>query len=433
MKRLNILISAHEFSPDQGSECAVGWNFVQNLSKYHNITVIYAETNQFGTSNYKQSVKKFLKKEGNYNNVKLIAIPQPKKTLFLAQINRFFSPYKTSIGFPPIYYLAYNFWQKEVFRIAKQLHEVQKYDCVHQLTSISFREPGYLYKLNIPFIWGPISGLVKFPYAFARTLSLKNLLFELIRRLSNWLIINLSYRHKIVLKKASVIYTVTNDDYNYYQLKSGSNVKRMLDVGAYENSTTEIKTIAKDNSKIKLLWVGRIVDTKGLDLLLTSISQSDILKNQTQLTIVGDGPLRNKSEKLITKLGLTNIECKGNITHKDVFELMGTSDALIFSSIKEATSAVVLESLTFGLPVICHDAFGMSYAINDTCGIKIPLISPAKSIDGFKEALLKIVNHPDELSLLKTGALERAKELTWDSMAKIIAEDYNSIALTKSK
>lgn len=54
MKKLNVLIVAHEFSPSQGSECAVGWNIINNLYKFHNVTVIYAKTNQFKTSNYKK-------------------------------------------------------------------------------------------------------------------------------------------------------------------------------------------------------------------------------------------------------------------------------------------------------------------------------------------------------------------------------------------
>jgi hypothetical protein len=28
LSRLRVLVSSHEFSPDQGSECAVGWNIV---------------------------------------------------------------------------------------------------------------------------------------------------------------------------------------------------------------------------------------------------------------------------------------------------------------------------------------------------------------------------------------------------------------------
>ena len=47
MIRLKVLIVAHEFSPEQGSECAVGWNYVTRIAEYHDVTVIYASGSQF--------------------------------------------------------------------------------------------------------------------------------------------------------------------------------------------------------------------------------------------------------------------------------------------------------------------------------------------------------------------------------------------------
>jgi len=57
MKRLKILISAHELSPYQGSECAVGWNIVTRLAQYHDIVVIFAKTNQLGDADYESHIK----------------------------------------------------------------------------------------------------------------------------------------------------------------------------------------------------------------------------------------------------------------------------------------------------------------------------------------------------------------------------------------
>jgi hypothetical protein len=62
MKRLKVLIIAHEFSPIQGSECAEGWNLVTRLSHYHNISVIYASGSQKKTNSYKDAINNHLKK-----------------------------------------------------------------------------------------------------------------------------------------------------------------------------------------------------------------------------------------------------------------------------------------------------------------------------------------------------------------------------------
>ena len=77
--------------------------------------------------------------------------------------------------------------------------------------------------------------------------------------------------------------------------------------------------------------------------------------------------------------------------------------AFVFTSLQEATSTVVPEALSLGLPVICHDVCGMEVAVTPECGIKIPLLDPATSIRGFVEAILKL-SHPMELERLSAGS-----------------------------
>ena len=427
MKRLNVLIIAHEFSPSQGSECAVGWNIITNLCTYHNLTVIYAKTNQFNTFNYENSISNYIADNGTFSGLNCISVPQLKKTNFFVNINNLIKSRNSAIGFAPLYYLGYKEWQKEAYKIALNLNKETKFDLIHQLTSISFREPGYLWKLDIPFTWGPCSGMVRMPSSFYESLTFKEMSFEVIRRLSNYLQSNFSSRIKKATKKASLIYTVTDDDYRYFKLKATCQVKRMLDVGSYTISSITARTFLEDCEKLKIIWVGRLVYTKALDLLLKSLSVNRSLNSQVELTIIGDGPLRLKYEKLSTQLGLTNIVWMGDISHEEVFRVMNDADILVHTSIKEATSAVILEALSFGLPVICHDAFGMSYAINDNCGLKIPFESPQRSISGFYNAIKELANDRKLLIKLSEGAIMRSKELSWDAMAETIANDYIKI------
>jgi glycosyltransferase involved in cell wall biosynthesis len=96
----------------------------------------------------------------------------------------------------------------------------------------------------------------------------------------------------------------------------------------------------------------------------------------------------------------------------------------VHTSLREATSNVIPEALSTGLPVICHDINGMSIAINDKCGLKVPLSSPKESIDGFCEAIYTLAKNNELLNRLQKGAYQRAKEISWDSMAETIANDY---------
>ena len=47
-----------------------------------------------------------------------------------------------------------------------RLHQQLRFNLVHQATFCGFREPGFLWKLDAPFLWGPIGGTQNYPWRF---------------------------------------------------------------------------------------------------------------------------------------------------------------------------------------------------------------------------------------------------------------------------
>jgi len=408
----------------------VGWNIVKGISLYHDVTVIYAESNHFNTSNYSRSVRDFIDRNPDLS-FKAIPVPQPLISRLIAWFNKLVSFSKSGIGLAPLYFIAYRQWQKKAYREAEHLLANEKFDIVHQLTAISFRAPGYLHRSNLPLVWGPSSGMVKIPSAFYSILPFKYILYEQFRRLSNYIQGYLSVNVARMAQRASVIYAVTEDDYYFFSKVSAGKVYQMLDVGTYTNNFSF--DFRKQNEKLQILWVGRIVYSKAINLLIDAILINPAKFKVVEFIIVGDGPLLEKYMQLSQQYHLDMIRWKGNLPHSEVLELFKRSDLLVHTSIKEATSAVVMEALTYGLPVICHDAFGMGIAINDTCGIKVPLKTPQISREGFYNALVSFIDNPDMLNRLRKGAIIRAKEISWEANAKRIANDYCSIVEGKLK
>ena len=48
----------------------------------------------------------------------------------------------------------------------------------------------------------------------------------------------------------------------------------------------------------------------------------------------------------------------GNVSHDKILKMMASSDLMFFTSIMEATSTVVLEAITVGLPILCFNTCG---------------------------------------------------------------------------
>ena len=425
-KRLKVLIVAHEFSPIQGSESAVGWNLATRLCKYHDITVFYASGSQFRDNSYAEVIKNYFQTAPPIEGLTCINIDKPRMSKLFARLNSAFKKL-TPIGLPVLYYLGYKYWQKSVYRKGKQLHQHENFDLVHQLTQITFREPGYMWKLGIPFFWGPTGGTVSFPKAFRKDISPVSRILTSIRAFSNYYQFRFVPRILNANRKAVIIYSFSKKDAERLKKRAEGQVKIMSDVGTYTRPNISTSLSGEEES-LKGIWCGRLSDFKAPSILLKALAVSELTRQKIKFTIIGTGALEESMKTLAGELKLENIEWIKKVEHAKVFEMMAKADFFVHTSIQEATSSVITEALTMGLPVICHDAFGMSIAINEKCGIKVPFVSPEESIKGFHEAMEKILLDRNLLRDLKMGAYKRSTEISWDVMAETISNDYVMMA-----
>jgi glycosyltransferase involved in cell wall biosynthesis len=337
------------------------------------------------------------------------------------RLSRFWDRVHTFPLFKFLYYWAYNAWQRAAFTEAKKLLKTQHFDLVHHITYTSFRAPGYLYKLKIPFFWGPIAGASDEPWSYIKTFNLFTKMMLAMRMLLNAYQKRFSPKPRNAARYASKIWTATPSDYNMVNNLWKCKATIQLDTGCI--SAAERNPVQKkENEKLKLVWSGLHLPRKALPVTLHALAKAGY---GVELSILGAGNETMRWKELATKLGLdADVKWLGWLPHQDAVIEMSKAHVFIFSSISEATSTVVLEALGLGLPVICHDACGMGVAVTDDCGIKIPLQSPQKSIEGFSDAIVRLRDEPGLITKLSEGALKRAQQLTWENKAKEIAQSY---------
>lgn len=135
-----LCVGVFSCSPFRGSEPGMGWNFLREIAATGR--EVYAITNDEFTAEIRARAHEL-------PGVRFVFVPEPAKRLrnLLRRI------------WPPSYYWFYRWWQRRAYRVAKSLYAEQRFDAVHQLNMVGFREPGYLWKLPLPFVWGPIGGL----------------------------------------------------------------------------------------------------------------------------------------------------------------------------------------------------------------------------------------------------------------------------------
>lgn len=141
-----------------------------------------------------------------------------------------------------------------------------------------------------------------------------------------------------------------------------------------------------------VLFTGRLVQLKGLHILLQALKPVTLRTPSTLLLVAGDGPERARLEALTKKLGLENhVQFLG--FRKDIPALLGAADLYCLPSFKEGMPASLIEAQGCGLAAIASDLGGTRAIVNEESGILVP--------PGDVESLSNV------LSLLLIDRLER--------------------------
>ena len=327
-----------------------------------------------------------------------------------------------------LYRTGYRAWQRAAYRAAARLHAERPFDIVHQLNITGYREPGYLWQLPVPFVWGPISGAANVPPSFLAMMGLKERLFHRWRSGLNSLQKRTAGRCRDAAKRAEHLWAVGEADRDLVEKIWHCPVEAMNDAGA--SPRPEARPKRRDTLQpLRVIWSGQHIGRKALPILLHALARfrRDI-SSGIDLTVLGDGPERARWRALADDLKIEScVRWTGMLSQADGLAEMARGDVLAFTSVLEGTPHVVLEALALGLPVICHDACGMGSAVSDACGVKVPLRDPETSIDGFVAALRSLAADERKFSDLSAGALERARELSWDAHARRIAMTYDRV------
>lgn len=132
-------------------------------------------------------------------------------------------------------------------------------------------------------------------------------------------------------------------------------------------------------------------------------------------------------KSLAEKKGLKNIVWYGWMERDKAIEVMKGCHLFCITSMADLTSTVLLEALSYGLPVIAMNRFGFANTITEECGIKIDILSKAQVVRDFAVAIDILYENENKRQTLSKGAFERAKEFSWEKKAEVINDIYQQI------
>lgn len=155
---------------------------------------------------------------------------------------------------------------------------------------------------------------------------------------------------------------------------------------------------------LQVLFVGRLVYYKGVDVLLRAMAQLAGVR----LTVVGEGPLRSRLESLAVTLGICgSVEFQGQITDDELRQRYLASDVFVLPSVSraEAFGLAAIEAMAAGLPPVTT-SLGTGTDWINTNGVT-GLVVPPGDI-GALAAAIEAMKVAEERRRLGTAARARA-------------------------
>lgn len=288
---LRILISAYACEPDKGSEPGVGWEYAKHLAGLGEVWVVTRSNNQDVIDNElsKHPVK----------NLHVVFIDLPKWTYF----------WKAGLRGMHLYY---SLWQILLFKKARELHGIYHFDIFHHLTFGNMWLPVFAPLVNIPFIWGPVGGGEKISMAFIKHHSVTTKLKEYLRTsIIGTLRFNPFFR--FCCRKAKAIVVKTEHTAKLIPDFHKGKVIQMTDVGI--SMSLDGNRIQGENTPIRIICVGSLVYWRGFDIAIKAFAKVQSELDKAVLTIVGDGPDRNRLKRIADEEGvLDKVTFMGNIS-----------------------------------------------------------------------------------------------------------------------
>jgi glycosyltransferase involved in cell wall biosynthesis len=165
----------------------------------------------------------------------------------------------------------------------------------------------------------------------------------------------------------------------------------------------------------RLLFVGRLVHQKGLDLLFPALGKLTDLP--WELTVIGDGPQRVLLEELATRLAIADcVHFAGWQRGSDLECHYRESNLFILPSRHEGMPNVVLEAMASGLPVLATRIAGSEELVLP--GQTGELVAP-ESESALEEALRPLLMDASLRQRLGAAGRQRVvEEFTWASVAR---------------
>jgi 1,2-diacylglycerol 3-alpha-glucosyltransferase len=177
-------------------------------------------------------------------------------------------------------------------------------------------------------------------------------------------------------------------------------------------------------SDLIVLSVGRIAPEKNPLALIEAFSRTTDRCPRAILAVVGEGPWREKVQKLIRQKGLeSRVRMLGERSPAEAAACFAASDLFVLASFNETQGLVLGEAMSYGLPVVAAQGGAATTTFTDGKEGFAVLPDP----DSIAEAMTSLLLKPSLRDQMGQAAQARGRSWTCLAHARAVEEVYREV------
>ena len=171
----------------------------------------------------------------------------------------------------------------------------------------------------------------------------------------------------------------------------------------------------------KLLFIGSLIERKGIDLLLKALS---LVKKDYTLTIVGDGEEKSRLVDYVEQNGMKElVEFVPFKQKEELREIYNTHDIFILPTREDCFGLVISEAMAASMPVIssCYADGAYDLVIDGENGY---IVNPYDSVK-FANTIEKLIDNYELVEKMGKASFEIINKFSFDKTSEAIGEAIN--------
>jgi glycosyltransferase involved in cell wall biosynthesis len=403
---LKALIAAYQVSPCRGSEPGVGWHTTSALA------AIGVDVHVITGAGWRAEIE---------------AHGRPGDGLTFHYVSSRALPKGFRSGQRSVYaeYLA---WQRGCLEAAVGLDAEHDFDVTHHLNWGSLFWGSTLSQLGKPFVFGPIGGGEISPEVLREWFG-ESWRLEAQRNWALRVALRFNPLARRTIRTADLVLATNSETAARSRALGATRVELCLDTAVVPEAIAHEERGLPGRSAPTVLWVGRNLPRKGVALALHAFARVRRSVPSARLMMLGGGLDDPATTAQIEALGLVGAVSRlGQVPLPAVIDWYDTSSVMLFSSLREAFGAQVLEAMSRGLPVVALDIHGVGDFMPAAAGVKVPLQRGDGLADALGEGVVQLLTQPALWQEASHAARAAAGQHTWERRAQELARHFARLA-----